>query len=184
LGWERWHGRGLWWAEGGSEGVGLGVLGEDGDVVVPVGLGGVVGGDGGFVGTAAAVKGVSGGPGGGGDLGWEVSDDSGIVGIGRDRSVCSGCACSGASGRTWEVGDVALPLSLDSSHVSTLSNRISVIPRDTINLVRSEPVSSNIGGSCSDTVPGSEGVELDRLHVEHWDKVGFIQSGCCCDLSV
>ena len=119
LGGERWDGWGLWWAEGGGEGVGLGVLGEDGDVGVPVGLGGAVGGDGGCVCTGGAVKGGTGGPGGGGDLGWEVSDDSGIVDTAADRPVCRNRACRGASGRIREVGDVALPLSLDSSHVSS-----------------------------------------------------------------
>ena len=79
MGWEWWDGWGLWWAEGGGEGVGLGVLGEDGDVGVPVGLGGGVSGDGGGVSTSGTVKGVTGGPGGDGGLGWEVSDDSDIV---------------------------------------------------------------------------------------------------------
>jgi len=79
LGWEWWHGWGLWWAESGGEGVGLGVLLEDGDVGVPVGLSGGVSGDGGSVRTCSTVKGVTSRPGGGGDLGWEVPDDSGIV---------------------------------------------------------------------------------------------------------
>jgi len=37
-----WDGWSLWWAEEGGEGVGLGVLLEDGDVVIPGGLGGGV----------------------------------------------------------------------------------------------------------------------------------------------
>jgi len=40
--WKWWNGWGFWWAESGGEGVHLGVLGEDGDVVVPDGLLGVV----------------------------------------------------------------------------------------------------------------------------------------------
>jgi len=41
--WKWWNCWGLWWAEEGGEGVGLVVLLEEGDVVIPGGLGGVVG---------------------------------------------------------------------------------------------------------------------------------------------
>ena len=129
LGWEWWDGWGLWWAEGGGEGVGLGVLGEDGNVSVPVGLGGVVRGDGGGVSTSGTVKGVTGGPGGGGDLGWEVSDDSDIV-VCVCWIICRGSSSSGSftivgsDGRGREVGDVTHPLfgSSDSSRARTNNN--------------------------------------------------------------
>lgn len=40
--WKWWDGWSFWWAECGGESVHLGVLAEDGNVVVPDGLGGVV----------------------------------------------------------------------------------------------------------------------------------------------
>jgi len=71
--WHWWDGWGLWWAEEGGEGVGLGVLLEEGDVVVPHGLGGVVGA---LAGHVQSLLGGSGGPDSLGYLGWEVSGDS------------------------------------------------------------------------------------------------------------
>jgi len=73
--WEWWDSWRFWWAESGGEGVGLGVLGEDGNVGIPSGLGGVV------TGQLTGVEGTEGGTGGVAhlsDLGREVSDDSDI----------------------------------------------------------------------------------------------------------
>jgi len=121
LGWEWWDGWGLWWAEGGGEGVGLGVLGEDGNVSVPVGLGGVVRGDCGGVSTGGTVKGVTGGPGGGGDLGWEVSDDSDIVVCVLWSSSSGSFTIVSSDGGGREVGDVTHPLlgTTDSCHCTS-----------------------------------------------------------------
>jgi len=73
--WEWWDSWGFWWAESGGEGVGLGVLGEDGNVGIPRGLGGVV------AGQLTRVEGTECSSGGVyllGNIGWEISDDSGI----------------------------------------------------------------------------------------------------------
>jgi len=65
--WDSWR---LWWAEEGGEGVGLGVLLEEGDVVIPGGLGGgVVGGGSGvfpILDKSGCMDGLS-------DFSWEVS---------------------------------------------------------------------------------------------------------------
>jgi hypothetical protein len=61
----------------------LGVLIEDSDIGIPVGLGDVVFGQGGSV---LCLESISGGPDGLGDLGWEVSDLSQVI---RERVVLS-----------------------------------------------------------------------------------------------
>jgi len=65
--WKWWDSWGLWWAEEGGEGILAGVLREDGDVVVPLGLGGLVGGQGGGI---FSLGDGTGGVGGQGNLGW------------------------------------------------------------------------------------------------------------------
>lgn len=69
--WEWWDSWGLWWSEGGGESVNLGVLGEDGNVVVPGGLGTVIAGLGG---TVSGGDGLTHGVVVDGNLEWEVSD--------------------------------------------------------------------------------------------------------------
>ena len=74
--WKWWDSWSFWWAEGGGESVHLGVLAEDGNVVVPDGLGGVVLADfsvvGGSEGLTSRINRLD-------DGGWDVSDDSEIV---------------------------------------------------------------------------------------------------------
>lgn len=71
--WKWWNGWSFWWAESGGEGVHLGVLAEDGDVVVPDGLGGVVVAD---LLVVGSLKGVTGSVDRLDDGGWDVSDSS------------------------------------------------------------------------------------------------------------
>jgi len=175
LGWEWWHGWGLWWAESGGEGVGLGVLLEDGDVGVPVGLGGGVSGDGGSISTSATVKSVTGSPGGLSNLSWEVSDGSSIVvdssGGHCNTSIisCSGCE-AGIGGGSWEVGDVTQLLGSNFTYSKRLGsgNRV---------LVWGEPISeSGCSSCCTFTVPGSQHAELCLWHGEHWDIVSNVET--------
>jgi hypothetical protein len=73
--WKWWDGWSFWWAEGGGESVHLGVLAEDGNVVVPDGLGGVVVADLSVVGggeiLTSFINRLD-------DGGWDVSDSSEI----------------------------------------------------------------------------------------------------------
>ena len=130
--WEWWDSWGFWWAESGGEGVGLGVLGEDGNVGIPGGLGGVV------AGQLTCVEGTeccSGGMRHLSDLCWHVSDDSDIVILGNGSeggSVCFSIAGGGGWGggrvlRAWEVGNVTVVLTRDRSKSDLCSNRTVLI---------------------------------------------------------
>jgi len=107
--WEWWDSWGFWWAEGGGEGVSLGVLGEDGNVGIPGGLGGVVAGQ---LARVQSGCGTTGHPAHLSDLRWKVSDHSNIVfGGASGHSIAGGggwggCTIAGA----WEVGDVTVVL--------------------------------------------------------------------------
>jgi hypothetical protein len=71
--WKWWDSWGFWWAEGGSESVHLGVLGEDSNVSIPGGFGCVVAT---LLSVVLGQEGVTGGPDGLCNLSWHVSDDS------------------------------------------------------------------------------------------------------------
>lgn len=107
--WDSWR---LWWAEKSGEGIGLGVLLEDGDVVIPGGLGRCV---------AVFGSGVfpllvcSGGMDGLGNLSWEVSGlsqvkcgtvYSTVVRVPDGNGFVS--AVLGRDGGEWQVDDVTV----------------------------------------------------------------------------
>jgi len=119
-GWQPWHARKwweswrLWWAEEGGEGVGLGVLLEEGDVVIPGGLGGGVvahrGGVERFLGSSLGMGGLS-------DLSWEVSGLSQVKFESVGSTVVRVTDSDGGAGAgrllgEWHVDDVTVHFSV------------------------------------------------------------------------
>jgi len=171
--WHWWDGWCLWWAEEGGEGVGLGVLFEEGDVVIPHGLGGVVGA---LAAHVQSLLGGSGGPDGLGDLGWEVSGDSQVELDAVDKTkvrvsdLGDGSGGGGGDGGGWYVDNVTVLLALDCGEIPAVNFGVA-----DWGLAWGQPGGWE-SGSCVDSfkqhgfsVPGSEGCELVGWHVESWD---------------
>jgi len=176
--WHWWDGWCLWWAEEGGEGVSFGIFLEEGDVVIPHGLGGVVGA------LAAHVQfllGVSGCPDGLGDLGWEESGDSQVELNCIDNTEVrvtdgGGTTCGGGGdGGVWDVDDVTVLLALGGGEITTNSFSVSDWA-----LAWGQPGGWELGVrvdkvKCSGfSVPGSEGWELLGWHGESWDEISFL----------
>jgi len=151
-----------------------GVLLEDGNVVVPGGLGGAVGGQSCSVFSCGD---DTGGVGGLGNLGWEVSHlsqvesnvvVSTVVEVSDRISASTLCYAGGYR----DVGDVTVELVLDTGEIFTSGFCVY-----DWGLTWGIPSGGLLGDAVFDlrslSVPGSEGAERRIWHGEEWGKVGW-----------